>query len=139
MRQLFTIALLVCSMLVVAQEQKQEPQPFQIVENKELKQYFVRFKSDSTYSDWFLLVQPQWEKSENYTVTESNELGAVRNPGVMTLKIPDYGEKEGLGYYLQPYHKIGPEVQHHVDTVWLNRPLSDQERLYYEIQQNGKK
>lgn len=147
MKQLMTIALLVCSMLVVAQEKEAiavpqnsvELPPFRIMENKELKQHFVQFLQDSTYTDWFMLIQPQWEKAAQYSLTENNELGATVTESGTEVKAPIYGEDgEKGGYFLQPYYKVGPEIQHALDTVWLNRPLNDEERKYFALQHNKK-
>lgn len=144
MKQLLIIALLASSLLAVAQETETQPPipknsvelpPFQIAENKELKQYFVRFLQDSTYTDWFLLVTPQWEKAVQYSLTETNDLGANITESGTEVKAPKYGEDEKKGgYFLQPYYKIGPQIQQAQDTVWLNRPLNDEERKYFTLQ-----
>lgn len=149
MKQILIIALLASSLLAVAQETETQttiPQnsveltPFQIAENKELKQYFVRFLQDSTYTEWLLLVQPQWEKATQYSLTETNDLGASITESGTEVKAPKYGEDEGKGgYFLQPYYKIGPEIQFAQDTVWLNRPLNEEERKYFILQNQQNK
>lgn len=127
-------------MLAVAQEGETEKlPPFQITENKDLKQHFVRFLNDSTYTDWFLLVTPQWEKAAQYSLTETNELGATISESGTEVKAPKYGESEEKGgFFLQPYYKIGPQVQYAQDTVWLQRPLNDEERKYLALQNQNK-
>ncbi len=147
MRTIFTIVFLLAGLMGYAQQKESDPEYpekvsenplFQIVENKELGQHFVRFLADSTYTDWFLLSSPQWTKSEEYSIQEDGNLGVSKAQNmVLTIKVPAYGQDDNGGYYLQPYYRIGPEIQHATDTVRLNRPLNDQELNYLKIQKDN--